>query len=390
MTPWLRSILLAACTSLCLTACSAASHPDAGSRATFFADENPDLLSAWGVYTVSTGSIKLNAGVVPYDLNSTLFTDYAHKLRTIWLPDGESGKYRAADDPDFPVGTVISKTFYYPRPASSDAAFDGRVEKSVQPSGEIDPALGDLSSVRLIETRLLVRRTAGWSALTYVWKDDQSDATLKKIGDVQSLTLVDSDGSEINFAYVVPNTNQCEGCHATNNTTREISPLGVRPRHLNKEFAYDQGSMNQIDYLAMIGYLKDAVPSASAPRSADWTDTSLPLDVRAGAYLDINCSHCHNPVGPADTSGLFLTLDTPPGASSGLCKLPIAAGAGTGGRRYDIVPGDPDHSVLPYRMETTAPGSMMPELGRSLPHKEAVALIRDWIGQMEGECITSH
>jgi hypothetical protein len=29
---------------------------------------------------------------------------------------------------------------------------------------------------------------------------------------------------------------------------------------------------------------------------------------------------------------------------------------------------------------------MMPELGRSLTHEEGVALIAEWIREMEGEC----
>src|SRR3990167_356648 len=382
--PKLLILWVAVFAALALSACGGggAGKPV---EATFHV-EDPPMLSGWGICAVANGAVELSPGVVPFDLNSTLFTDYSHKLRTIWIPGGKGGAYRENDYPDFPVGTVISKTFYYPRPEASAGAFDGRISKSDQPSGEVDPALRDLSSVRLVETRLLVRRDKGWSALSYIWNDRQTDAVLKKIGDAKPMTLVSADGTETNFTYIVPNTNQFEGCHATNNTTRQIGPLGVRPRHLNKDFTYGDGTTNQIDHLAMIGYLTEAAPSATAPRNADWTDTTLPADVRARAYLDINCSHCHNPVGPADTSGLFLTLDTPTGPSLGLCKLPIAAGAGTGGRRYDIVPGNPEHSILPFRMETIDPGSMMPELGRSLPHTEAVSVIRQWITEMEGEC----
>ena len=59
---------------------------------------------------------------------------------------------------------------------------------------------------------------------------------------------------------------------------------------------------------------------------------TAPLDDRARAYLDINCSHCHNPNGPADTSGLNLEPDAL-AAALGVCKPPIAAGGGTGGSR---------------------------------------------------------
>ena len=80
---------------------------------TFHAVENPESLSAWGVINVSQGELQLGEGVLPYALNTPLFTDYAHKLRTIWMPEG-TAQYREDDILDFPVGTVISKTFYYP------------------------------------------------------------------------------------------------------------------------------------------------------------------------------------------------------------------------------------------------------------------------------------
>lgn len=90
--------------------------------------------------------------------------------------------------------------------------------------------------------------------------------------------------------------------------------------------------------------------------------------MRARAYLDINCGHCHNRRGPADTSGLALDASETSRVALGLCKSPIAAGRGTGDRRFAIVPGQPDESITVYRMGSTDPGSMMPELGRSLAH----------------------
>jgi len=70
----------------------------------------------------------------------------------------------------------------------------------------------------------------------------------------------------------------------------------------------------------------------------------------------------------------------------GECKLPIAAGQGTGGNKFSIVPGKPEESILIYRMSSIDPGAMMPELGRSLVHDEGIALISDWISEMDGNC----
>ena len=67
----------------------------------------------------------------------------------------------------------------------------------------------------------------------------------------------------------------------------------------------------------------------------------------------------------------------------GVFKGPVAAGKGSGGRKFDIVPGKPDESILMYRLETTHPGEVMPEFGRSVIDAEANELIRTWIEQME-------
>ena len=70
----------------------------------------------------------------------------------------------------------------------------------------------------------------------------------------------------------------------------------------------------------------------------------------------------------------------------GVCKPPIAAGQGTGGRFVSIHPGKPDQSILSYRMESLELGAMMPELGRATVHREGVELIKAWIEAMPSEC----
>jgi len=101
------------------------------------------------------------------------------------------------------------------------------------------------------------------------------------------------------------------------------------------------------------------------------------------AYLDINCGHCHNPNGSANTSGLHLLADAPQDISLGIYKATVSAGAGTGGFTYSIVPGSPEESIMIYRMKSTNPGAMMPELGRTTVHAEGIELISEWIEEME-------
>jgi uncharacterized repeat protein (TIGR03806 family) len=358
-----------------------ASCTQAPSPVRFFPEGRPLRLSDWHVLLRQADRLALNDRVVPYDLNSPLFSDYAHKLRTVWLPPGTVAHYSASDTFDFPVGTIISKTFYYPRAGDGPA-----VARTYDQSRDFSGSGLDLSKVRLIETRLLVRRKEGWVALPYVWNAQQTDAQLARTGDELPLELVSADGEREAFTYVVPNENQCAGCHVTNLKTRSIAPIGLKARHINRDYAYPGASENQLAHLTRIGYLTGAPPPAEAPRNANWLDDSQPLEARARAYLDVNCSHCHSPTGPANTTALSFDTGTPADRHLGVCKPPVAAGRGTGDHLFDIVPGRPDDSILPFRMASREPGVMMPEQGRGTVHREGVALIRAWIAALSGAC----
>jgi hypothetical protein len=152
---------------------------------------------------------------------------------------------------------------------------------------------------------------------------------------------------------------------------------------VNRDFAYASGVENQLEHWARLGVLRGASPAAQAPRLADWDDPkSGTLEARARAWLEINCAHCHNPDGPARNSGLDLLASQENPTSYGIYKPPVAAGRGSGGREFDIVPGQPDKSILAFRIDSTDAGIMMPELGKRLVHKEGLALVRAWIAAM--------
>ena len=123
---------------------------------------------------------------------------------------------------------------------------------------------------------------------------------------------------------------------------------------------------------------------ARAPQSAAWDDaTSGTVEERARAWLEINCSHCHSSIGPARNSGLYLLASVTDPYKLGVYKTPVAAGRGSGGLKYDIVPGKPDESIMLFRLKSTHPGMVMPEFGRTLVFEEGNALIRQWIEEME-------
>lgn len=371
----LRAMLPAA---LSIAGCS--SLPD---RATFHATDNPESLAQWGLFDIDQGRIKPRQGLVAYELATPLFSDYAQKWRAVFVPKGMSARYRGDRTFDFPVGTVVAKTFYYTRPSGA-AADSGKVLKPTPATYQPGDTGIDTRRVRMIETRLLVRRAGGWEALPYVWNADQTDATLQRTGAEIPLELIDGSVSK-RFTYSVPNVNQCAGCHATDRT-RKLMPIGLQARHLNRDFPGPGGTINQIDRFTRIGFLTGAPRPAAAPRDARFDDPTAPIDAKARAYLDINCAHCHSATGPARVSGLWLDSKTTDLRRLGACKPPIAAGRGTGNRAFGIVPGHPEASIMAYRLETDDPGEMMPETGRSLVHTEGVALIRQWIAGLKGEC----
>ncbi len=316
----------------------------------FYADSNPGLLSDWNLFSGANHSLKpLSDNTLVYSLNSSLFSDYADKFRTISLPANTRARLDSDGSINFPNGTIISKTFSYPE--------------------------------QLLETRLLVKRETGWEALPYVWNNQKHQATLKRTGAIIKLK---NSGGNIPANYIVPNTNQCAGCHQLNQSIKQIEPIGPNIKNIPVEQLQE---WIDTGYLTISNGLSLVQVANNNAINVNWQDVSLPIDVRARAYLDINCGHCHSPTGPGDTSGLYLNNSDVKKVRLGVCKAPIAAGQGTGGNLFSIVPGQPENSIMIYRMNSTDPGAMMPELGRTLAHLEAVELLSNWIKAMEGDCV---
>ena len=200
------------------------------------------------------------------------------------------------------------------------------------------------------------------------------------------MRFVDVAGQPRTLEYAAPNLNQCKQCHGQNGV---LGPIGLRVRNLNGDIAPGGRRENQLTRLARLGLLTGAPPAAEAPRTPRWDDTALPIPSRARAYLDANCGHCHSRGGLASNSGLYLTLEETDPHVLGVGKRPVAAGRGSGDLEVSIDPGKPDRSILLYRMSSVEPGVMMPQLGRSLPHAEGIALIRTWIAGMAPEFTSS-
>lgn len=298
-----------------------------------------------------------NDGVLFYDVNSPLFSDGAGKPRFIALPPGSAVDFSDTDPWTWPDGTILLKNFLFP--------LDAR-----DPEG---PYL-------VVETRLLIKEGPVWTAHTYHWNEEQTDAESVIAGGYFTLTLTGSDGQSYNQLYQMPNTIQCANCHA--NSTA-VLPIGPSTRQLNRQIEGPSGPVNQLEWLASQGLFGDTVlPAPSTlPALAD-PHGAAPLEDRARAYLEANCAHCHMSGGAAHASGLYLTAAETSSESLGICKSPVAAGPGSGGLQYDIVPGSSDESILIFRMDSTEPEVKMPELGNLQIDYAGLEVIRSWIDAM--------
>lgn len=334
----------------------------------FHESDNPQRLSEWNLFDLSPAQLVPSEASLVFAPANHLFTDYAHKLRTLWLVAGSQAQL-IDNEIDYPVGTVLTKTFYYP------IASDGSLLKETDPTNSAI----NLADNKLIETRLLVRRSEGWEAFPYVWNDEQTEAFLRVAGASTNISLK-SDTGNLDFVYFVPNENQCAGCHVTEHPDGGMHPLGAIASQLSSGFSNTQ---SQLEDLVAMGWLDQ---SPEPVESRTWMDAEAAIEDRALAYLNIHCGHCHNPEGAADTSALLLDGSHIAAINMGVCKTPVAAGGGAGDMLYSIVPGNPDESILLYRMQSSAPDEMMPELGRSLIHAEGIALIEQWIAEMPGNC----
>lgn len=317
-------------------------------------------LSEYQFFKGNLADLQPNERVIPYDLNSSLFTNYAHKARFVWMPEGTSAQYTTDQVLDFPEGTALIKNFYYE-------------------NDETDTTKG----IRLIETRLLINKGNEWEAISYIWNDEQTEAYHEVIGDIKAINWVDKKGKNQAINYIIPNKNQCKSCHL--NGENQV-PIGPKTRNLNKKFAYVDGEMNQLEKWANIGYLAGYDAKKNHPKMANWNkEISGNLQERALAYLDINCTHCHHQNGTANISWLNYPVDGSLELNAGIYQQSIATVADTDGHNYRIVRGHPEKSMLLYRMKSMNPGAMMPEVGRSVIHTEGINLISAWIKNMEVE-----
>jgi uncharacterized repeat protein (TIGR03806 family) len=227
-----------------------------------------DSLSSYGIFEGLASNLNPSEDFHLLELSSMLFTDYSYKQRLIKIPAGSQLSSAADDLIDFPNGTILTKTFFYY-------------------NDERDTTLGK----RIIETRLEIKENDLWNVATYIWNESQTEAFLELSGSDTPVSWIDENGIGRSTLYHVPTENECMTCHQRNSV---MSPLGPTFRNLNRDVSRNDITINQLEYLQNIGLL-EAFAIDGTEQIIDYHDLGFSLELRARAYLDMNCAHCHNP-----------------------------------------------------------------------------------------------
>ena len=320
-------------------------------------DQPPAMLSATGCVEPADPT-KPAASLIPYDVNSPLWSDGADKQRFLAIPDGalihikdcareptlckstdQGGDTHDDGHFELPVGTVLVKSFLF--------------------------------NSKLLETRLFIRMSDAWHGYSYQWNDAQTDAAIVDQFGVNK--MITNAGKPQSWYF--PSRADCAECH--NDTVG--NSLGLETSQLDRTFKYPSGiTANELDTLEHIGVLDAPITRAPAlvdPRVADPTGKNLLPRVRS--YLHANCAICHRPEGTYSSIDLRSTVSF---ADMHLCNVdPNKGDLGVMGSKR-LAPNDPARSIILLRMQ--APDKVrgrMPQLASSVLDPTGIGLVTSWI-----------
>ena len=318
----------------------------------------PQLLSQTGAFT-NLSTLTPRQGLIPFGVNSPLWTDGSAKQRWIAIPNNgthdtaaEQVTYSELGAWNFPKGTVLVKHF-------------------ALPVDERNPSI-----TKPVETRFFVHGSDGvYYGVTYKWNDAGTDATLMSNGGTRDFTITKQDGSTTTQRWSFPSRSDCRTCH----TAASDNVLGARSHQLAGDFYYSLTgrTSNQLETWNSLGIFGTSFGSrnpATLPRAVNPHDPHASLDHRVKSYLDANCSHCHHPEGV--TANFDATFHVPliaQGIINGTVNHPINSPADR-----IVTPGDISTSLMHLRPSVVG-ANQMPPLGKNVVDEKGVALIEDWV-----------
>lgn len=358
----------------------------------------PTRLSESGLF-LSVAGHSMQPGVIPYSVNSPLWSDGAGKLRFVVLPDSDSKIDFSLTKPwGFPDNTVLVKTF------------------------TLNLEEGNPQSRRFIETRFMVKQQGEWVGYSYLWNDEQTDATLvSKEGVDRTYTIRTKDGVREQLWHY-PSRAECMVCHSR----AAGFVLGLNTPQMNREHDYGHTIENQLEVFSRLGLfmpmnwgdeakrvlrerfkkenLKEseidqkmakATPSgdqrrpvstsllafspAAYDRLANPYDATQELEKRARSYLHVNCAVCHVEAGGGN-SQFNLEFATERDKMKLMDVTPLHDKFGIEDGKL-VASGDPNRSILLRRVAMRGRGQM-PQLATTLVDVAAVQMLREWIEKM--------
>lgn len=288
----------------------------------------PPTLSETGLYS-SVPDLNPAPEALPFRPRWELWSGGLEKRRLLVLPAGTTIDNRDRRRWEFPVGTLVAKTFLGFR------------------QGREYP----------VETRFLRRGELRWEFAAYRWADDGSDAVLLALDEP---TPVAVELRDARYEHQVPSRPQCRECHEGNATV----PIGLDELRLNH--APEAGGPTLLAKMARLGLF--AVPPPVDPEQVRAGDSTTEQIL---GYVHGNCANCHNGDRAFDLRWDKMIENT-------VRRATASPGTPAGTR---VVPGSPDSSVLFVGVARTSAGGVnpMPPIGIQRRDDAFVALLREWI-----------
>jgi hypothetical protein len=296
----------------------------------------------------------VDAANQPFKPGFELWSDGAQKSRWIYLPPGKAIDVSNMNEWVFPVGTKLWKEF------------------------RLD--LG--GTMKKVETRVMEKLADGsWDMQTYVWSDDQANATL------QATPIVPFPGTA---SYEVP-AGKCAACH--NKRADKVlgfeAVLMAAPEATGLTWAQLQATGR----LASTNG-NETIPAASLHLL---DGANRPVERNGAGYVHANCGiMCHKPGGGAPFSMRITVDNTAKKTPDDVTTTDVFLGAinqtsgfrppAATGNYYRIRPTDDTRSTIYYRMgqrdQLQGGAQQMPPLDTHATDAAGLGAIDSWINYM--------